>query len=194
MKFLILAAMMLSLTCCIHNDVPYPVVKGEVVVFEVDGQKSSTINSAKQTIDVVLDEATDISKVAVKRFQITDNATIDIDTTQMLNLSGVLGFTITTYQDYSWQIHATQPIERRFRVENQVGESNIDALNKKVVVYIPQSQAIDKIKVVDAKLGPANSTTLPDPKLVTNFTRSQIFLVKYLNVTEEWTVYVLKKP
>lgn len=193
MKFLKLAALALSLTCCIHNDLPFPVIQGEVVTFEVEGQQSSTIHATKQTIDVVLNEDVDINNVVVKRFQITDNAKIDIDTTQTLNLSKALGFTIKTYQDYSWQINATQPIERRFRVENQVGETNIDVLNKNIVVYVPQAQNLGSIRVTEAKLGPTNATTLPNPLTTTNFNRSQVFLVKYLNVTEEWTVYVLKR-
>lgn len=180
------------MSSCIKNDFPYPVIKGDVLIFKAQGEVESSIDHTKQKIDVILGESVDPRKVAISELKITENATSDLDSNSVIDLTKNFNFTITTYQEYKWQISATQPVERYFNVENQVGTTNIDPKSRIVMVYVPKTQDLARIKVSGAKLGPKNAATLPEPTQTTNFTRPQIFLVKYFDTVEEWKVYVLR--
>lgn len=188
----VLILLMLLFVSCIDNDLPYPVVIGKVTKFELSGQISADVNVEKRVIQVVLADTVDIENVYIKKFDINNDAIIDIDTNLTLNLSKKLYFTVTTYQKYSWQIDTSQPIERSVRVQNQIGTASIDALNKIVIVYVNPSQDVTKIKIEELKLGASNAKTVPKFETVTNFVRPQLFFVKHFDRLEEWKIYVFK--
>lgn len=190
MRKFILLFILFSLSSCINNDIPYPVIKGNVLKFDVSGQSQSVIDEQNRVVRITLGEESDISRVELIDFEMTPGATTDLDTLHPMNLSKKIDFTIHTFQDYRWRVEATQPIERYFQIENQVGATNIDVLNKKIIVFVESNQQLSRINVLRSKLGPTNAVTLPEPIKTTNFVRPQIFLVKYLNVVEEWTIYV----
>lgn len=190
MRKFTLLIILFSLSSCINNDIPYPVIKGNVLKFEVKGQSQCVIDEQNSVVRITLGEESDINRVELVDFEITSGATTDLDTLKPMNLSKKIDFTIHTFQDYNWRIEATQPIERYFQIENQVGATNIDVLNKKVIVFAKSTQQLSRINVLRSKLGPTNAVTLPEPMKTTNFVRPQIYLVKYLNIVEEWTVYV----
>lgn len=190
---LLLLLPLLLLVSCIDNDIPYPIVKGNVTLFEAVGQLSAEIDPNKRTINVVLSDTVNIERVVIRKFTITDGAQCNLDTIRPLNMSKKIDFNIITYQQYDWQITATQPVERVVKVENQIGSANIDALNKIVIVYVSAAQDVSKIKVLEMKLGSSNAITLPEPIGVTNFTRPQIFYVSQFGKIEEWKIYVFKE-
>lgn len=190
MKQILLFVLTIISTGCINNDVPYPIVEGQVLEFEAQEQKTSTIDLASRTVTVDLKETADPAKVKITKLTLTDKATTDLDTIAPVDMSAIVRFDVVTYQTYNWKIVAKQTIERKVKIKNQVGEANIDALNKKVILYVPDTQDLKRIQVQQMKLGPENSTILPNPLELTNFSRPQIVVVRYRNVVEEWTVYV----
>lgn len=190
-KHFTLLALLLSLSGCIKNDIPYPVILGVVSEFGVVGQKECTVNGETRVISLVLSDTVDIRNVVISKLVITpQDARCDLDSTLPVNLTTPLTFTISTYQDYKWRIEATQPIERDMQVDNQVGSANIDPNNKKVIVYVSKEQPLDQIVIEKLQLGPSHSTISPDPTTVTDFSGSQTFTVSYFDIVETWTVYV----
>lgn len=112
-------------------------------------------------------------------------------------------FTVVTYQDYVWTLRAQQSIERVFRLspEQQIGEARFSVNRYSVVASVPESVPLTEIDVQELKLGPSNATMAwkaPDGTLVENvdvrtihdFTFPQHFIVKFLDITQEWVVTV----
>lgn len=181
----------LLVTSCIENDVPYPTIKGEVLKFAAVGETESVISKDQQTIKVVLADTVDIRKVKISQFEITPEAVCDLDVSKPIDCSQPVKFTITTYQKYQWVLEVSQPIERKVLLENQVGDAQIDVANTTVIVNVAASQDLYNINVIEMKLGPSTATTTPDPKLIKNFSRPQTFIVRYLDIVEEWRVFVI---
>lgn len=112
-------------------------------------------------------------------------------------------FTVITYQDYVWTLKATQNIERTFTLGDgqQIGEAKFSASGNSVTAYVPESVPLTDIQVASLKLGPSNSTMAwvksdgtivenVDPKTIHDFTLPQHFIVKFFDITQEWTVTV----
>jgi len=187
----ILPLLLLAFAGCISNDIPYPVIKGEVLAFAVEGQKEDpVISKDKRLIEVVLNDNVDIRSVAVKTFKITKDASTDFDPGQPVNLTNKVEFTIETYQSYEWTIQATQPIEREVHISGQIGTAIIDVPNRSVYVKVPESQDMSNITIEKLVLGSSISTMTPDIAAVTDFRWPQKFTVKYFDITEEWTVSI----
>lgn len=189
-KLIFLFSVILSMTSCIKNDIPYPVVKGEVLEFEAAGQTSATINNETRVVTLVLGENVDMSKVELKKFKTTENSTSSIVAGQQLNVTEAFKFTITTYQDWEWTIQASQPISREVLVRNQVGMANIDVVNRVVTVEVTSAQSLSKIEILSFKLSPTGSTYIPEPTAVKDFTKPVRFTAKYAGKTEEWIMSV----
>ena len=123
-----------TFTSCIKNDIPLPVIVPKVTSLEVDGASSVVINSDKRTINITLEEQTDIKRTNIRSISFDNELTeMSWDITGEHDLSKPLAVTLSIYQDYEWIITAEQPIERYFTVEGQVGASEIDAVNRRVV-------------------------------------------------------------
>lgn len=112
-------------------------------------------------------------------------------------------FTVITYQDYVWTLKASQHIERVFTLGDgqQIGEAKFSATGYSVVAYVPESVPLTDIHIEELKLGPSNATMAwvkPDGTVVENvdvktirdFTLPQHFIVKFFDITQEWTVSV----
>lgn len=112
-------------------------------------------------------------------------------------------FTVITYQDYIWTLKASQNIERVFTLADgqQIGEAKFSATSYSVIAYIPESIALTDVNIDELKLGPSNATMAwvkPDGTIVENvdvktihdFTLPQRFIVKFFDITQEWTVSV----
>lgn len=187
---LLLLLLTFGLFGCIENDVPYPVIHGKVESIEFNGQKETVIVADKREINTIINDTVDIRRVKVKSIKVTDDALSSLIQGDVLDLTKPYKFTITTYQQYDWVINATQPIDRKLRVENQVGEAEIGVINKTVRVKVTTDQDLRNINILEMQLGPSRSVTLPDYKLIHNFTVPQKFTVTYFDITEDWTVYI----
>lgn len=112
-------------------------------------------------------------------------------------------FTVITYQDYIWTLKASQNIERVFTLagDQQIGEAKFSATGYSVIAYVPESVPLTDIDIQELKLGPSNATMAwvkPDGTVVENvdvktihdFTLPQRFIVRFLDITQEWTVSV----
>lgn len=203
MRLQILIFVLLVLAGCISNDIPNPVIYGNVQKIEFSGQQKCVINSKTRTIELTLSDTVDIKRVRVNVLEvsadparaqevlITPEVSIQVDS--CLDLSQPLQFTINTYQEYKWTIKTEQPIERYFKVEHQVGESVINLAEKMVMVYIEKGQSLSNVTVLDAQLGPSIATYEPDPTTLTDFVRKQSILVSCFGRTEKWEIGMFYK-
>lgn len=189
-RFFALFSTVILLVSCINNDIPYPVIKGEVLEFAVKGQIDCSIDASTRTIYVTLSDAVNIRKVEILKFKITEDATSDFDSSTPKNLSTDMDFTISTYQDYQWTIQTVQPVDRAVELENQVGEAIFDIATRSVLVNVATTQPLSEIRVLKMQLGPSISTISPDPLTITDFSKPQTFTVKYFDISEQWTVTV----
>ena len=184
-------SLIILFSACIKNDIPYPIVFGEFLSFEVENQlNESVINSELQTVEIELDELADPSNTNVISYSITEDATISPDVSEVINLSDSLVYTITTYQDYVWTIKATQTIERYFKIDQQVGNQIIDAEKLTAQAYIAKGNDLSNVVITDLKLGPPNALYNPDPSAINDFTNDVVIEVSYRDIKENWTLSV----
>lgn len=188
----LLGVLLLLLASCIKNDIDYPVIKLQILDIAVEGQSSNAvINTETNTITLNLDETVNLKKVLVTKLELTEGSKTDLAVNTVLNLTNPKKITLSLYQDYEWTIIAQQSIERRFVVEDQIGNAVFDVENHLAVAYVTSTTSLRQIQVEDLKLGPIGSTMTPsDYSAMHNFMSSQIVTVKYHDITEIWTLRV----
>lgn len=192
--------MMLCFAACIPNDIPQPVIYGNVTKIEFNGQEKSVINTKTRTIELTLSDTVDIYGVRLNVLELSAEparaqdvvveaeATIAPDT--VIDLSQPFRFKVRTYQEYEWTITAVQPMEYWFKVENQVGDEVIHVQERSVIVYVGAEQSLSDIVVEDFRLGSSIAMYDPDPYDLTDFTKQQVINVTCFGRTEEWKVMV----
>lgn len=195
---------MLCFAACISNDVPNPVIYGNVTKIEFNGQEKSVINTKTRTIELTLSDTVDIYAVRLNVLELSADparaqdvfveaeATIAPDT--VVDLSKPFRFKVRTYREYEWTITAEQPIERCFKLEeHQVGDEVINVSDRSVLIYIESGKELKGLLVEDYQLGPSIATYEPDPYDLTDFTKQQLINVTCFGRTEEWKIMVKKK-
>lgn len=212
-----IAAFVLFMTSCIDNDIPYPYILGEIKEIAIEGQIGETkIDLAKRTVDLTVDERVELEEIKITKLIANQEALIKPDEKACVdagkfpdfsytslndlpaNANTAMNFTepvsmlLQTYQDYYWTIKVKQVIERSISVENQVGPPVIDEKNRIVLIYVSSKQPLKSIKINEMNLEGNNSRLVPDPFMVTNFTRPQRFEA-YRNDKRigQWTVDVV---
>ncbi|MGL5682269.1 MAG: PCMD domain-containing protein [Marinifilaceae bacterium] len=193
---------LLTMAGCISNDIPLPVIYGNVEKIEFRGQEQCVINTQNRTVTVTLADTVDIQNVLLKSLAVTAKpareheilieATTNLATDTVLNLSNPITFTISTYQEYQWTIIAEQNINYSFTVENQVGDEVVNVKDKMVKVYVPLDQDLTNMTVIEAILGPSIATYSPDPLSLTNFSTTQEIAVTCFGRTETWRIIAFK--
>lgn len=159
-KYIIfLLPLLLLQSCLIDNDMSYPRIKAEITAFEVEGQKSVSIDADKRTVTVELDEVSDLSAVKVLSASMTEGAACSNfpEAGTVLDLTYPKKFVLSIYQDYEWTISANQSIERYVRCDNQSGEASFNLKDKEVTVYVSDAQDLTKVNILDMKLEPEGS-------------------------------------
>lgn len=184
-----------SVVGCIKNDLPYPVVKLDILSFKADGMKSAAvIDATAHTVDIELLETTDIRKVNITEVTFTEGAECNVKFPGIYDMRQPIYLTLSQYQDYDWTITATQQMEYRFRVEGQIGESEIDPVSHIATAYVPIDTDMNNITIVDAKFGPEGITTYsPDPLTLTSFddTVRHVEVTYHGDIEENWTIRII---
>ena len=159
---------------------------------QVDGASEVNINSEKQTVEISLNEQTDIRNVAITDVVFSEE---QVRTSRSIvgvhDLSEAVEVTLSIYQDYIWTLSAKQEIERYFTVQGQIGSSEIDVANRRAVAYVSDQQDVDNIVVTSLKLGGADvSTYAPAMTQMRDFTHGIEVAVTAHGVREKWMLYV----
>lgn len=178
---------------CIRNDIPYPRINAAITALEVDGASAVNINSEERTVEIVLEETTDLRNVSIRSIEFNDKSVkASWDVTGTRDLTNPLKLTLTTFDDdYVWEIHAVQSIKRYFTVSGQVGDTWIDEVNYRAITQVSSSIDREKLSITSLKLGPEGITTYsPDPAKLHDFTNGQEITVKYHDLSQVWHLYV----
>ena len=203
MKRIIAGILWLLAGGCISNDVPDPVIYGNVTKIEFNGQQKCAINTKTRVIELTLSDTVDIQRVRLNVLEleatparkqevlIEPKASIAVDT--FLNLSQACCFTVNTYQSYEWTIRAEQPIERWVKVENQAGDEVINVGAKMVLVYLKKGQDLSEVRITDLQLGSSIATYQPDLADLKDFRRKQTILVNCFGRTERWEIAMFEE-
>lgn len=159
------AALVVMLSGCISNDIPYPKIQPNFTTFEVADQlRPAVIDSASRTVTVYLSEEADIERVHVLKWGITQGA-LFADSTVLndgyLNLREPREFTMSIYQDYVWTVKAVQNIERYFTIGSQVGQAVINDTTHTVKALVPLQQPLTDVEVRSMKLAGPLATYSP---------------------------------
>lgn len=216
----VLAGVLALHSCKIENDIPYPIVEGNITAFEVEGQTTSPtgtagsqISTTNRTVTLYVDDKVDLTKLRITRFTVSNEAVIVPDSAACvdvslfptagfetpdnladtrMNFTNPVRFKLTTYQDYWWTVTVTQQIERTINVEGMVN-AVVDVEHRTAIIYVTEEQDLSNIQVHTMNLGGASGTVTPNPTTVHDFTSPQTFLVSHGwedGVSNEWTVYV----
>lgn len=194
-KYLIASILPIMFIGCIDNDIPYPIVKLDILTFEVEGAKTaSVIDPVAHSVTFELEETTDIRNVNVTSVTMTEGARSDVEFPGIFDMREPLYVTLSKYQDYEWTITAEQTIERYFRVEGQIGEAQIDPVSHIATAFVPMDKDLSDIVVTAAKFGPEGITSYsPDPFSFTSFedTVHHVLVSYHGDIEEMWTLCVV---
>lgn len=177
---------------CIRNDIPYPVVVPHIISLDVEGAKSVDIDQNSRTVNIVLEESSDLRNVNFTGFKVDEDMTrFSSELKGVFDLAEPMEVVLTTYQDYPWIISATRPVERYFTVDGQIGTTVIDEVNRRAIVSVNKSVVLSNVSVTSLKLGPAGVSTYSVQKeKMKNFTEPVEVEVKYFDQLDYWTLYV----
>lgn len=184
--FAVLAAFLL--VGCMENDIPYPIIFGELEDIEVQGMIGEPhINTTERVLSFTVSDTVDLRALRLTRLLYTGEAKLNIpseklvtpskfpsapfasvadlpaDADTRVNLSSPVQVVLSTYQDYTWTIQVNQQVERHVLLDGQVGDAVIDPVTRQVVVYVKKSADLRKIKVKSFALGGLKGTVTPDP-------------------------------
>ncbi|MBQ7856176.1 MAG: PCMD domain-containing protein [Alistipes sp.] len=152
---LLTIATTLTLSSCIKNDIPYPVVELGITSISVEGASgASTIDHANRTISIPLKENTDIRNVKITDAKYTDGATLSKPIVGTFDMRYPQYITLSLYQDYEWTITAEQNIDRRFSVVGQIGDTEWDVERCIAKAYRRADFGLDTVTVTQLRFGP----------------------------------------
>lgn len=204
---LLLSCVITALPSCIKNDVPYPLVELRIARVEGPGFTTAENNPERQEITLNLDEKTDIRKVRIQNVEydatihsvnlskeeVMERMRRSPDPVGEFDLTAPLYTTLSLYQDYEWSIRAKQTIERRFVVDGQIEDSQIDEKSRMARAFVASGTDLQHIRVTDLKLGPADITTYAptlDELADVDFRSHRLVNVTCHGRTEQWSLFV----
>ena len=139
-----------------------------------EGFTLAGVDATTRTVTLALDEATDIRNVHIEEvtYSVTphntnidrqiflDNIRPSREVTGTFDLRTPLYVTLTLYEDYDWQIVASQTIPLSFQVEGQIGAPEFDLDNRIARAYVAKDADRSRVTISELKLGPASTETV----------------------------------
>lgn len=219
LKYSFAFLLLLNMSSCIENDIPYPYIEGVIQEFQVEGMQGEAVfNNQARTIELTIGEDAFIDSLPVTKLIANTEASIYPDVAACIKPNGFPNFSFSslselpanantaidftnpvrillkTYQDYQWRVTVKQEIERVIEVENQSGTApSLDLYNHVAIIYVTEDADYRNIKIKKLNLEGSKTVLDPDPATVTDFTRPRVFKA-YRNGRYicDWTVDVQK--
>ena len=193
--YLTMALLSVVSISCIENDIPYPIIKLEILGVEAEGLKSpAKIDAQSKSVTLEFEEIVDIRNAVITDISVTEGATTSLKLPLCVDLRIPLYLDVSMNYSWEWSIVGKQTIERYFKIDGQIGESTIDAEHHIATAYVPMDFDLTKVNITDLKLGPKDITTYSaDPKTLTNFENTARYItVRYHNdISEDWTLRII---
>ena len=219
LKYSFISLLLLNLSSCIENDIPYPYIEGVIQEIQVEGMQGEAVfNNQARTIELTIGEDAFIDSLPITKLVANTEVLIYPDSAACIKPSGFPNFSFSsldelpanantaidftnpvnvllkTYQDYWWKITVKQNIERTIEVEDQSGVAPLLDLNTHVaIIYVTEDADYRNIKIHKLNLEGSKTKLIPSPDTVTDFTRPRVFQA-YRNgrYVCDWTVDVQK--
>lgn len=219
LKYSFISLLLLNMSSCIENDIPYPYIEGVILEIQVEGMQGEAVfNNQARTIELTIGEDAFIDSLPITKLVANTESLIYPDTTVCIKPSGFpdfsfssleelpanantaidftnpVSFLLKTYQDYWWKITVKQEIERTIEVENQSGTApSLDLYNHIAIIYVNEDADYRNIKINKLNLEGSKTVLEPAAETVTDFTRPQVFKA-YRNGRYicDWTVDIQK--
>ncbi len=219
LKYSLVSLLLLNMSSCIENDIPYPYIEGVIQEIQVEGMQGEAVfNNQARTIELTIGEDAFIDSLPITKLVANTEALIYPDSTACIKYSGFpefsfsslselpanantaidftepVNFLLKTYQDYWWKITVKQEIERTIEVENQSGTApSLDLYNHIAIIYVTEDADYKNIKIKTLNLEGSKTVLVPSAETVTDFTRPRVFKA-YRNGRYicDWTVDVQK--
>ena len=219
LKFSFISLLLLNMSSCIENDIPYPYIEGVIQEIQVEGMQGEAVfNNQARTIELTIGEDAFIDSLPITKLVANTEALIYPDSTACIKYSGFpefsfsslselpanantainftkpVNFLLKTYQEYWWKITVKQEIERTIEVENQSGTApSLDLYNHIAIIYVTEDADYKNIKIKTLNLEGSKTVLVPSAETVTDFTRPRVFKA-YRNGRYicDWTVDVQK--
>lgn len=185
----------ISFVGCIHNDLPYPVVKLAIESIEAEGASGPcVIDAVNRTVTIPLLETTDIRNVEITSATYTEKATSSEPLVGTFDLRTPKYITLSLYQDYEWAIRAEQNIGYTFAIRGQMGSTEWDLNNLVATAYIRNDFDLSNVEVTALKLGPEGITSMsPTMSELADFNTVRFVDVTCHGRSERWSLYVIPK-
>ena len=182
----LLALASLLVGSCIENDIPYPLIFGEIIEFEVDGQTGEAqIDATARTISIEVADSVDLTQLRVSRFSINPEAKAPIQKGDIVSCVDSLPIVLETYQLYRWVLHAKQPFTPSVRLRGQIDEAQFDGDTIRVSVSSVSQTAIEELR-----LAPGNPVYTPALDEISDFRQTVEILVKNYGRTKRYVLVV----
>ena len=187
------AALTISLSSCIRNDIPFPRIQPNIIELTVEGQlKPALLDSLNRIATVYLSEDVDIENVNIESCRLSPAGAhfVGDSLAGKVNLAQRRFYLIELYQEYVWTVEAVQTIERYITASNQIGAAVIDVPAQRIVITFPEGTNLAAVKILSAKLGSTSSTISPELEGQTvNLSKPLQVEVTDYGRTEIWTIY-----
>ena len=206
-KLLYTALCLLALHGCkIENDIPYPIVEGNITAFEVEGQRAgeeggnvqAAISTQNRTVTLYVDDSVDLSELRITRLGISEEAELIPDSASCKDYKRFpregfesldeLPLSMDTRMDF------TQPVHFTLRTYQDYDWTvTVTQLIDREIVVSPE-QPLNAIKVTTFNLGGEHGKVVPNPEEYDTFDFSvpQEFFVSYAweEASYPWKVFV----
>lgn len=187
------AILLFAMSSCIKNDIPYPRIQPNILSLKVADQAQPTaIDSLTRTATVYLNEYADIRNVEILECTISAGSHFEGDSLGgTVDLSRPRVYMLEMYQLYDWTVRAVQNIERYFTVSGQIGSTVIDVPGRRVVVTLPETADLSKVRLTSAKLGSPDATYSPalaEGELLNLSSPLEVDVTDY-GRSDIWTIY-----
>lgn len=147
-----MSSTLLLSSCLFENDMSYPYLKGEIVSFEVEGQKAVSIDPKARAVKVELNETVDITDLKVIEVKLNDDAQFAEPFPSRLDLTSPKKVLVKTYQDYIWSISAVQNIERYVKCSLMAKDPLFNEAERTVAVFLLPDSNLKKVEFESMKL------------------------------------------
>lgn len=154
-----LAALTILLTVsCIDNDIPYPLVYGNITEFEVEGQVGEAkIDNETRTVTIEVADSIDLANLQIVKFATNPEANSAYTAGSVINCVNDADVLVETYQQWHWTIRATQKFAPRIRMHGQLGEMRI--IDNTISIYV---SSLSDAYATDLRLAAGPVTYEPD--------------------------------
>ncbi|MBR4849647.1 MAG: PCMD domain-containing protein [Alistipes sp.] len=209
-KIYISLLMLATLSSCINNDLPKPVVDLYIASLDVEGTDGDiTLDRLNYTATIPLAEETNIEAVQFNSItfgaQVITNINFEADESKIvvskdlnnrvINMSQPEYITLSYFQSYEWKIVATQTINRIWTVDGQIGATEWDVEGHRAIVKRREDYPLNDVKTLDVRFGPRPTYDYPSvneiPTDFDNATKSQTISVTAHDKNTLWELVIV---